>query len=272
MTGTRVGRWASALVLALVALLVAALTAPTAGALGLTSDAAAQSSRQALAGDANPALIPPDATGTLTIHASLGPGLDQTAYPPNGTALTLPETNVPLPGAVFTITRVEGVDLTTSAGWEAAARYLATANKASLPLGAVRTSAPTGADGTTVVSGLPVGLYLVHESSVRLPDGTLDATIVTIADFLVTIPMTDPVTRDRWMFTVHVYPKNVRPHPTAPPPSVPTTSVAPSQPSGPLAVTGAEIAGTLMAAGILLVGGITLAIIGGRRSRKGKRT
>ena len=180
-------RWVGAAVLTFVALVGG--TAPaTAGVLT----------------DASPALIPADATGSLTIHKHLGLPVDQTAYPANGTALVLPTSSAPLAGVVFTVTRVAGVDLTTNAGWYAALAYQDNLEGARAQGGTVHTSTPTGADGSTVVSGLPVGLYLVHEASVRLPDGSEDPTIVKGADFLVTIPMTDPVTRSRWVFDIHV--------------------------------------------------------------------
>ena len=99
-------RWVGAAVLTLVAL------------IGGTASAMAS-----VVADASPALIPPDATGSLTIHKHLGLPVDQTAYPANGTALVLPTSSAPLAGVVFTVTRVAGVDLTTNAGWYAALAY-----------------------------------------------------------------------------------------------------------------------------------------------------
>jgi hypothetical protein len=222
----------------------------------------------AVAADASPALIPADATGSLTIHKHLGLPVDQTAYPANGTALVLPTSAAPLPGVVFTVTRVSDVDLTTNAGWYAALAYQDNLDGARAHAGAVRTSAPTATDGSTVVAGLPVGLYLVHEASVTLPDGSEDLTIVKGPDFLVTIPMTDPVTNSRWVFDIHVYPKNVRtPAPTPTPTPTPTSTPTPTPP-GPLPWTGSDTGSALLVAGLLLGTGAIMAGLGYRRPRE----
>lgn len=153
----------------------------------------------------NPGTIDPNATGTLTIHAVLGTPLDQTAYPADGRELTLPAGVTPLPGAVYTVTRVTGVDLTTAAGWSLAGTYFDNVEAVRSHLGSVLTSAPTNSAGVTTISGLPVGLYLVHEASGADHDG-----MTSVRDFLVTVPTANPVAGPEWLYTVHVYPKRER--------------------------------------------------------------
>ncbi len=63
------------------------------------------------------------------------------------------------------------------------------------------TFAPTAAStGVTTWTNAPRGLYLIRETS--------STTGVTPArDFLLAVPLTDPVAKDRWLDTIYVYPK-----------------------------------------------------------------
>lgn len=206
MNTRRAGRWLTAAMLACLGL----AATPAAGlAMPAVGGVAAVDSVGQIA-DPNPALINPAATCSLTIHKVLGAGLDPAAYPADGGELTLPPSATPLPGVVFTIAQVQGVDLTTNAGWAAALAYSGDIAAARANLGPATTLAPTGPDGRVVAAGLPIGLYLVHEVGLPTTGGGVDPALSPVADFLVTLPMTNPDTRASWLYDVHVYPKNSR--------------------------------------------------------------
>ncbi|MBN9141352.1 MAG: SpaH/EbpB family LPXTG-anchored major pilin [Micrococcales bacterium] len=143
-------------------------------------------------------VIDPATITTIEIHKLEQPdalGQPATGLPQDTTGL------VPVAGATFTATRVPGIDVTTNAGQQAAAALTAADAGplvAGLPADA---SATTGAAGEATLTPLGVGLYYVRETST--PAGFIPA-----APFLVTLPLTDPDTRDNWLTTVHVYPKN----------------------------------------------------------------
>lgn len=206
MNARRASRWLGAAVLAVLGLLAAvggaqALPAPATAVVGTTRLPGATSP--------DPALIPHDATGRITIHQLLlDPGASP-GLPGDGTTGPTPPGAGPLAGMTYTVTRVDGVDLTTTTGWQQATAYAGDGVAlARTRLGASVTSAPTGADGVTVVAGLPVGLYLVHALGVMRADGTPDPSVTTGSDVLVTVPMTDPEHRQSWLFDIHVYPKS----------------------------------------------------------------
>lgn len=154
---------------------------------------------------ANVALINDDALANL--HITKYSGGDNGTYANGlpGGAPTSPA-NAPLAGVTYKIYQVPGVDLTTNAGWEAAATYYtngpATA-KAAIDAASVAgvTSDPTDVNGQVSLTNLPVGLYYVEE--VSAPAGYTMA-----APFLVTLPMTNPSNTSEWMYDVYVYPKN----------------------------------------------------------------
>lgn len=141
-----------------------------------------------------------DTTGTLIVHKYAGSVTDP-ALPNNGTPQT-PDRPV-LAGIQFTVCQVDGIDLTTSAGWTAAESV--TVGTAACEDGTTQ-SLTTLADGTATFAGLPIGLYLVTESD--YPDDVTPA-----APFLVSIPYpstsgTGDAQTTNWLWTVHVYPKN----------------------------------------------------------------
>lgn len=168
--------------------------------------AAAVAAGAVVAAPAAPAMannIDPAADSSLTIHKYAGPenprGDGSEIADPSGLG-------TPLSGVEFTITPVtaqggQPIDLTTQEGWDLAAAATpgdVTNEERDYTLGTPVT-AVTGADGT-VVSDLPLGLYLVEET------GNGGHNIVDpVADFLVTLPM--PNGGD-WIYDVHVYPKN----------------------------------------------------------------
>ncbi|MGJ3507278.1 SpaH/EbpB family LPXTG-anchored major pilin [Enemella sp. A6] len=149
---------------------------------------------------ADPALIDPNAAGSVTVHKYLGAPFDQ---PATGTPIEVPADARPLAGVTFTANRVVDVDLTTNEGWAQARQYYNNIERAYENLGETITSAPTDAQGVTVFGDLPVGLYLIREVQV-------DPTITPVNDFLITVPLTDPDARDSWLYDLHVYPKNER--------------------------------------------------------------
>lgn len=143
-------------------------------------------------------------SGNLIIHkhagtpTEVGDGTEITDTAPLG---------VGLEGVQFSVARVayEGapIDLSTAAGWDLAA-------DATPALGGEYTSEPvtgspysTDASGVTTAADLPLGLYLVTETSPGANN------IETMADpFLVTLPYPDAATSG-WLYDVHVYPKNL---------------------------------------------------------------
>lgn len=151
----------------------------------------------AAAAPAAPALDPTAVT-TIELHKLEQPhalGLPATGLPQDTTGL------VPVAGATFTATRVPGIDVTTNAGQQAAAALTAAAAAplvAGLPAAASDT---TDSAGDATLTPLGVGLYYVTET-------VTPAGFVPAAPFLVALPLTDPGTRDGWLTTVHVYPKN----------------------------------------------------------------
>ncbi|MEW6896134.1 SpaH/EbpB family LPXTG-anchored major pilin [Trueperella pyogenes] len=170
---------------------------------------------------ANPALIKKDATTQLSIHKYLGTPVEAKN---NGTIQKI-EDRTPLQNVQFDLYKVENVDLTTNKGWEAAkALYERKVNVADLEKGvqigdAKFTFAKQDNPGITNEKGeakiqAKVGLYLVVENLSASKDikgggkTYTPAQITGINPFLVTLPMTNPDSRDSWMYDVHVYPKN----------------------------------------------------------------
>lgn len=180
-------------VLGLVAALAVALTALT----GLGS---------VLGSTAAHAVPIPAGPFSIEIHKYEQP--DQLGQPGNGLPLdpgALPST-APVEGATFTATRVPGIDVTTNSGQQAAqALTVAAARAAVAGLGPDATDTTDALGSATLgdpaLGTLVAGLYFVEETVT--PDGFVGA-----ADFLVMLPLTDPDTRDSWLSTVHVYPKN----------------------------------------------------------------
>lgn len=129
------------------------------------------------------------------------PGDPATGLPLDPSAL--PSTD-PVPGATFTATRVPGVDVSTNSGQQFAASLTPAEAATRIPAGTPpHATATTDALGNATLDlGMASGLYLVSEAVV--PDGYHGS-----ADFLVVLPLTNPQTRDGWLSTVHVYPKNL---------------------------------------------------------------
>ncbi|MBK0420127.1 SpaH/EbpB family LPXTG-anchored major pilin [Leucobacter sp. CSA1] len=176
--------------------------AATAVLLALGGGAAAQ---------AAPIIPPSFEHGNLHIHKfeqPAAPGQPADGLPRDTAGLT------PIGEVTFTVQRIKHVDLSTNAGWVAAAGISYDAATGTIsgegsdgqpavigdvdPANGTQT---TDAAGDATFSGLPIGLYLVTETAA--PAG-----VTPSAPFLVTVPLTNPETRTDWMQDVHVYPKN----------------------------------------------------------------
>lgn len=189
---------------------------------------------------ANPVLVNKDAKVQLSIHKFYGGNTGQVN---NGTIQTVDRPA--LKGVPFNVYQVkkaggDAIDLKTNAGWKEAANLY----KSTITIGGDGNPTIAGYD-LVKESGMPLvtdeqgvatftkdkgaGVYVVVEdlSSVTT-DGTgenLGKKVVSYMEngetkevavdkitpakpFLVTLPMTEPVKRQAWMYDVHVYPKN----------------------------------------------------------------
>ncbi|RAV32416.1 SpaH/EbpB family LPXTG-anchored major pilin [Corynebacterium heidelbergense] len=161
---------------------------------GMTGIATAQTATPA----APPSTISANQQASLHIHKFQNdtPG-------PAGNGTPIGDTSglgKPLAGAVFKVEQVNGVDLTKNEGWVQAADI---AKGTAQPSGfGTAKNVTTNAQGQADVTGLPIGLYRVTETSA--PAGNQ----ITTEPFYVTLPMTNPQDRSSWMYDVHVYPKN----------------------------------------------------------------
>ncbi|OFI39495.1 fimbrial protein [Arthrobacter sp. SW1] len=145
--------------------------------------------------------------GSITIHKFERPSTP-TGLPNNGTAVDTTGLT-PLAGIGFTIQQVNTIDLSTNAGWDAAHNLSSVFNPAD-PAGSITgagytlgtgVTQTTATDGTAAFGSLPVGLYLVTETS--YPSG-----VTPSAPFLISVPLTDPNNQNNWIYDVHAYPKN----------------------------------------------------------------
>lgn len=185
---------------------------------GALITAAALALSGAVAAYAAPVVPPSWTTANLHIHKlptpASGPGAAANgiqAGQPGGPTV---DTTGGIDDVQFAIEKVDAINLSTNAGWQAAGQAVLDLTNPSAPV--VRTSATddtplavtaaTGSPFTTTGGGLidatlPIGLYLVRET-VPAP-GSAPA-----VPFLVTLPMTNPSNTSEWMRDVYVYPKN----------------------------------------------------------------
>lgn len=207
--------------LAAAALVAGGFIAPTAFA----DDAPNPDASAALA-----ATIDTSQTVELKIHKYLGAS---TGIAADGTDKSVAAASYgdALNGVNFKVYKVQGVNLTTNTGWEAAKTLIGkeTATNAEIEAKSITAggSAYTLGDPQTVITANDgtatftqtingVGLYLVQEdvngsTSITKANGVtaVEKTAVTpSAPFFVTLPMTEPTGNSEWMYTVHVYPKN----------------------------------------------------------------
>lgn len=212
----------------------AALTAAAAlGLLGLElGTAVAVESDLDPAPSSTPSSITQD-TGSITIHKFTPTTSGNVEGKNNGTELaenTLTNLGAkPIKGVKFTIKQVKGLDIKTNEGWKNAAK-LSAAFKTSkteatitgfdcstgvkCTLGNAQTITTNG-DGIAKASSLPVGFYLVQEANepadkvtVKGESETSASSLVGSEPFIISVPLTDATTRNKWLYDVHAYPKN----------------------------------------------------------------
>ncbi|WP_026460667.1 SpaH/EbpB family LPXTG-anchored major pilin [Schaalia suimastitidis] len=153
---------------------------------------------------ANPdlTLINPTATSVLNVHKHT-----QTESNGQVAADGLEKNDVegaPIQGVEFTAQKLK-YDLTTQQGWQELAALNGSATEAAKNLDATFTAKKvvTNAAGLAKFDAMPVGAYLVTETKTPID--------VTPAEpFVVTLPLTNPDanTTAKWLYDVHVYPKN----------------------------------------------------------------
>lgn len=207
-----------------------------------------------------------------------------------------------LAGSVFTARLVNGVDLTTQAGWDTA-RSLDVAGARERGFGR-EFQATTDQDGIAKLEGLPVGLYLVEETPpdaenfpesapflITIPTGSTDGTTwvydvkLTVKDQPTTTPPDTPVVPPTPVVPViPVIPGEPGPTPTprsSVPVTPPVTAPVPGAPVSPPATqweklrekylpnTGADVL-MVMAAGLAIAAAGLFLVLRNRRSREGR--
>lgn len=137
--------------------------------------------------------------GTLTVHKYLNP--EQITESTQGQVATdLSQAGSPMPGAIFTATRID-LDLTDPVQFEQAAEL--TPQEAADRLTSETFNGTTDDNGQAVFD-LPLGAYLIRETPT---DEQLAAGLIPAAPFIAYMPMTTP-DGSEWNRDVHVYPKN----------------------------------------------------------------
>ena len=179
------------------AAVIAASTVSVAGAgfaaPALAQEAGVETTPSAPAAAAD--LVDPNATVTLNIHKYEGePEPGNTGAPKNPDALK------PLDGAQFVVEKVQGVDLTTQAGWAKAAEYgnYTVDQIKALPADKVGETLTTSGGLATFTAANGQGLYRVTEQS--------RTGYTTAQPFLIALPYSNG--DGKWTYTRDVYPKN----------------------------------------------------------------
>lgn len=147
-------------------------------------------------------------TGSLTVHKFEEAG-NTTPFRPDGVGNDTSQLSA-LENVEFTISSVDGLDLTQSGSWDILKRLVFTNSTTATDPAAVAPQPSTytltavedqttDSDGVAVFNNLPVGAYLVEETDAP-------ATVTTrTAPFFVSVPLPFENT---WLHNVHVYPKN----------------------------------------------------------------
>lgn len=130
-----------------------------------------------------------------------GPGGAATGMPVDSSAL--PEGAVPIAGVQFDAYPVPTTATPGTNAWqkEIAGITLAQAQTAVESKPSAHSFTATDASGVTTWFNAPLGLYLIRETSA--PAGVTPA-----GDFLVAVPLTNPQSKNEWLDTIYVYPKN----------------------------------------------------------------
>lgn len=137
---------------------------------------------------------------TLKIHKLKGL---ETKNPSNGLPLEQnPEGTEAVTGVKFTVSKVKDIDLKTDEGWKKVKDQTPESVKGNVE----NPQTITTEDGVATAKDLAPGLYLVEEEA--NPKDNQGNALVKSAPFLITLPLTHPTERTRWLDEVHVYPKN----------------------------------------------------------------
>lgn len=171
--------------------------------------------------------LDPTATGSITIHKRTHNSSTNVAKPDG----SVQAPGSPVAGVSFRVTRVPGIDLLTTAGWDqfdAVAKGVTVISRdaANITVGSVTTPIAAGTEWTKVTSGnaadkgqatfsIPnaLGAYLVEE--IAAPASVVERA----APFVVALPTSfadttvsggNPTKKPAvWLYNVNVYPKNV---------------------------------------------------------------
>ncbi|MFT9008345.1 MAG: SpaH/EbpB family LPXTG-anchored major pilin [Bifidobacterium sp.] len=174
------------------------------GAFGFVSTAQAT--------EANVGNINPSAKGTVTIHKYSESSKKGSAASGHEDSSQVPDGAKPLADVVFTAYPITGIDLTTNAGWDAAATLTPgsftfdtaakTLSKGSstYDLGTGIALPETDDNGVATSPLLSLGAYVFVET---VTDGS---NVVSSQPFVVTVPLPD--SDGSWNYGIHVYPKN----------------------------------------------------------------
>ncbi|QAY70988.1 SpaH/EbpB family LPXTG-anchored major pilin [Xylanimonas protaetiae] len=188
------------------------IAVPLAAALALLTTPLIASGAAAADPPAPPATI--DSTHARSLTITKLAATEVPGAPADGSVLD--HQGFPIKGVAFTIELVPGIDLTQSAGWEAAAEMDVDAARDAID--AADDASRLKRSGTTDEKGelrfvgsapfedLPLGVYLVTETgnSSSSSSVTLDGNLMK---FLVTLPLPD-LDNGGWVYDVNVYPKN----------------------------------------------------------------
>ncbi|WP_024963341.1 SpaH/EbpB family LPXTG-anchored major pilin [Trueperella pyogenes] len=146
--------------------------------------------------------------GSITIIKTKNPSAEGTTHG-DGTKQTPTPGSGPIQGVSFTVAKVEAINLSTNDGWEtaqglnvAADGTVTTADGKKLDTVDTKTLEQTDDKGMTKADKLPIGVYLVTETSA--PTNVARKA----APFLVTVPFPNSKVAGGWIYDVVVYPKN----------------------------------------------------------------
>lgn len=146
-----------------------------------------------------------DAPAKLTIHKMVNPTELRNATGETDQGAS----GKPLPGVKFTAQKIKG-DITQQSVFNQIAKFANdrdVAGATALGLEGQEYTGTTNAKGQIAWENMPVGAYLVKETSAPEVKSPATETYVTAKPFIVFLPMTTPK-GDGWNRDVHVYPKN----------------------------------------------------------------
>lgn len=147
---------------------------------------------------ASAAPIDGSTTGSITVHALTMPTGGSTVTP-NGMVQTPPTGAEAIQGAAFKLEK-STINITTNQGYSDALALTATSFGSTDGTFGEKTGT-TGSDGLFKFANLQPGVYLLTQTGA--PAGK-----TLMAPAVVFVPMTNPSDTSRWVYDIHVYPKN----------------------------------------------------------------